>query len=127
MMTVMKRALLVLVLAAGVAASVGAAAAGPRVVLVDASPVLVMGAGFERGAVVRVTVSLGKTKLSKNVDATSTGRFAARWQRALSDSTCAQIVVTAVSAHRRAVVKTVPAGDGCGAQRASSDPAAPSP
>ena len=113
----MRRAILALVVFGAVTAA-AAASTGPRVALLDRSPALVAGMGFDHAAAVRVTVAAPGIRLVKVVRSTRTGTFRASWPLS-GDLGCGQIVVSAVSTHHRAVLKTVPSGaDGCGAIRA---------
>jgi hypothetical protein len=115
----MRRAILALIVFGAVTAAAAAASTGPRVALLDRSPALVAGMGFDHAAAVRVTVVAAPgIRLVKVVRSTRTGTFRASWPLS-GDLGCGQIVVSAVSMHHRAVLKTVPSGaDGCGAIRA---------
>lgn len=116
----------VLALAAVLAVAVSASAlasTGPRALLADLSPVHVVGAGFEPGVAVHVTVSTPDRKLSKIVRSTATGTFSARWATTLQVGGCIPVGLRAWSAHRQVTVKTVPSGaKDCGALRAPVDP-----
>jgi hypothetical protein len=108
-----------------VAAAAAGASTGPRIALLDTSPLTVAGAGFGSRTGVHVTVTLGRTRLAKQVGSTRSGRFVARFTRSLPDPSCAQLTITAASVRTRLTVKIVPASDTCGAQRVTSDPAPP--
>jgi hypothetical protein len=101
---------------AGVLAATAAGGTQPKVVLVDTSPVMVTGTGFDRSAPVRVTVTSGDQELSKTVMSTAAGSFSARWSTALHPAGCAQRVLTARSAHHTVAVKSMPSAVACGAQ-----------
>lgn len=110
---------------AGVAAG---ATAGPRIGLLDSTPLTVAGTGFGSGTAVHVTIGLGQTRLAKKVESTASGRFVARFRRSVPDTSCIQVTIAAATARTRLVKKIVPAGDACGAQHVTSDPApAPRP
>ena len=112
----------VLVLALGGTAA--GATTGPRIGLVDTSPLTVVGSGFGAGADVHVTIRFGQSRLAKKVDSTRTGRFVARFRRSLPESSCIPVTITASTARTTATSKIVPQGEGCGTRRVTSDPVA---
>src|SRR4051812_17458304 len=99
---------LLLLLTALVVASTASAATAPRVALDGLSPVVVVGSGFDTASPVRVTVATGETRLVKTVASTRAGTFRAAWSRTLHRQRCDTIVLSAVSATKRAAWKSVP-------------------
>lgn len=104
------------------AGTAAGATRAPRLALVDTTPLTVIGSGFDGGSVVHVTVAYTSVRLTRKVEATRSGRFVARFRRSLAESSCTQVTIAAASARVRMTTKIVPAGDACGAQRATPDP-----
>jgi hypothetical protein len=110
-----------------VAGTAAGATSGPRVALTDITPLTVAGVGFGAGTDVHVSIRFGQARLAKRVESTRTGRFVARFRRSLAESSCTQVTITATTARTRVTSKIVPAGEGCGAERVTSDPVSPRP
>lgn len=110
-----------------IAGTAAGATAGPRIALLDTSPLTVAGSGFGASRPVHVTIGFGGTRLAKKVSSTMSGRFVARFRRSVPDTSCTQLTITAATARTRTTTKIVPAGEGCGAQHVTSDPAAQRP
>ena len=108
-----------------IAGTAAGATAGPRIALLDTSPLTVAGTGFGVSRPVHVTIGFGRTHLARNVGSTTSGRFLARFRRSVPDASCTQLTITAATARTRMTTKIVPAGEGCGAQHVTSDPAPP--
>jgi len=121
------RLLLATAAALAITGTAAGAAAGPRIALLDTSPLTVAGSGFGASRTVHVTIRFGQTRLVRNVGSTTSGRFLARFARTVPETSCVQVTITAATVRTRMTTKIVPAGDGCGAQHVTSDPAPPRP
>jgi hypothetical protein len=117
------RLLLATAAALAIAGTAAGATAVPRIALLDTSPLTVGGAGFGASRAVHVTIRFGGTRLVRNVGSTPSGRFLARFRRSVPDTSCTQLTITAATVRTRMTTKIVPAGEACGAQHVTSDPA----
>ena len=103
----MKTMRLIALAVALVAVSSAAAGTAPRVGVDGISPLVVVGAGFDHSAAVKVTVAAGDQRLAKTVRSTPTGTFRAAWRTSLHRSRCEPFVVSAASATKHAIWKAV--------------------
>lgn len=113
----MKRLAVLFFVVISLALGTAAAGTGPRVMLMQASPVIVNGVGFDRDAAVVVTVTIGDRQLTKKARTNANGAFSVRWAVSLAGGACIERAVSAATAHRRAAYKSMPSAVGCGAQR----------
>jgi len=112
----MKRLALLFFVVISLALGTAAASTGPRVTLMQTSPVIVNGAGFDRSAPVVITVSAGDQQLTKRARTNANGAFSVSFGTSLAGGACTQRTVSAATAHRRAATKSMPSAVGCGAQ-----------
>jgi hypothetical protein len=83
------------------------AAMKARVWLASQSPVRVAGTGFRAADRVAVTVTAGKTKLRRTVEATATGRIAARWNGSIAGGCHSTTVIARGTSGRVALWREV--------------------
>ena len=112
----MKRLTLLFFVVISLALGSAAASTAPRVTLMQSSPVIVNGSGFDRNAPVVITVSAGDQQLTKRARTNANGAFSVSFGASLAGGACTQRTVSAVTAHHRAAFKSMPSAAGCGAQ-----------